>query len=161
TSATHRRRRRDGRRDRGAAGTSRSGSAAASRRRDGRARQRRGAPRVAAGVVSRGAAGRAIQGRTMPVEPLRLATPPARRASLASLLALALLGLAALVAAHALLWRWTGDRIEAGFEAWARTRRATDWQVQHGPPQRGGWPFAATLRLPEFRLAGGAATVPG
>ena len=97
----------------------------------------------------------------MPVKPFRRATRPARRASLASLLALALLGLAALVAAHALLWRWTGDRIEAGFEAWARIRRATGWQVQHGPPQRGGWPFAATLRLPDFRLAGGAATVPG
>ncbi|GGG33399.1 hypothetical protein GCM10010964_21590 [Caldovatus sediminis] len=97
----------------------------------------------------------------MPVKPHRRAARPARRASLLSLLALATLVLAALAAGHALLWRWTGDRIETSFEAWARTRRATGWQVEHGPPQRGGWPFAATLRLPGFRLAGGGATLPG
>jgi hypothetical protein len=97
----------------------------------------------------------------MPVKPHRRAARPARRASLLSLLTLAALALAALVAGHALLWRWTGDRIETSFEAWARTRRATGWQVEHGPPQRGGWPFAATLRLPGFRLAGGGATLPG
>ncbi|TDG33811.1 DUF2125 domain-containing protein [Paracraurococcus ruber] len=72
----------------------------------------------------------------------------------------ALLG-ALLVAGHALLWRWMGAQLEAGFRDWAAQRRALGWRVEHGPPDRGGWPFAATLTLPAFRLEGGAGTLPG
>jgi hypothetical protein len=96
----------------------------------------------------------------MTEKPPSRADRPAPRAFLRLLLGVAI-GLAALAAGHTLLWRWMGDRIDAGFDAWARTRRDTGWIVEHGPPVRGGWPFAATLRLPEFRLSGGAATVPG
>jgi hypothetical protein len=91
----------------------------------------------------------------MTEKPPRRASRSAVRASLALLLVLA-----ALAAGHTLLWRGMGNRLEAGFAAWAQTRRAQGWRIEHGLPARGGWPFAATLALPGFRLAGGA-TLPG
>nr|WP_254453354.1 DUF2125 domain-containing protein [Siccirubricoccus sp. G192] len=98
------------------------------------------------------------------------ATPPPRRGgaagaragrlALRGLLGAALL-LALLAAGHALLWRWMGSQLQDGFTAWAETRRAQGWRVEHAPPLRGGWPFAATLTLPRFHLEGGGATLPG
>lgn len=79
---------------------------------------------------------------------------------LRGLLGLALLA-ALLAAGHALLWRWMGSQLEAGFQDWAAQRRALGWRVEHAPPLRGGWPLAATLTLPRFRLEGGGATLPG
>lgn len=79
---------------------------------------------------------------------------------LRGLLGLALLG-AVLAAGHALLWRWMGSQLEAGFQDWVAQRRAFGWRVEHAAPLRGGWPFAATLTLPRFRLEGGGATLPG
>lgn len=76
----------------------------------------------------------------------------ARRALLGAAILLALLA-----AGHGLLWYWLGNRLEEGFAAWAAARRAQGWQVEHGPPRRGGWPLAATLTLPQFRLEGAAA----
>ena len=93
--------------------------------------------------------------------------PPGRRAARRRWLRPAplLLGLtvllAGLAAAHAMLWHWMGGRLEEGFTAWAQSRRAQGWRVEYGTPQRGGWPFSATLRLPDFRLSGGDATLPG
>lgn len=57
-----------------------------------------------------------------------------------------------LLAAHAALWWLAADRLEAGAQAWVAARRAEGWLVSHGPPERGGWPLAATLRLPALRL---------
>jgi hypothetical protein len=73
----------------------------------------------------------------------------------------ALLLIAGLGAGHALLWHWMASQLEDGFAAWTAARRAQGWQVAHGPPERGGWPFAATLTLPQFQLEGGGATLPG
>jgi hypothetical protein len=84
----------------------------------------------------------------------------AGRVALRTLLGAGIL-LALLAALHALLWRWMGSQLEDGFAAWAASRRAQGWRVEHGPPERGGWPFAATLTLPRFVLAGGGATLPG
>ncbi|WP_338665675.1 DUF2125 domain-containing protein [Pararoseomonas sp. SCSIO 73927] len=66
-----------------------------------------------------------------------------------------------LAVAHSLLWHAMAGRLQAGYDAWAGARRASGWRVDHAPPVRGGWPFSATLRLREFRLAGAAATLPG
>ena len=66
-----------------------------------------------------------------------------------------------LAGGHMLLWRWMAGQIEASFAIWADARRAQGWMVAHGTPVRGGWPFAATLRLPAMRMEGGGATVPG
>jgi hypothetical protein len=103
----------------------------------------------------------------MSAKPPRRAPPAAStrsgrqsRAVLRRLLGTLLL-LAGLGAGHAMLWQWMADQLEDGFAAWAAVRRAQGWQVAHGPPERGGWPFAATLTLPQFRLAGGEATLPG
>jgi len=85
---------------------------------------------------------------------------PAGRFLLRGLAGTALL-LLLLAAGHALLWRWMGMQLEAGFRDWAAQRRAQGWRVAHAAPARGGWPFAATLTLPQFRLEGGGATLPG
>jgi hypothetical protein len=82
------------------------------------------------------------------------------RLLLRGVLGLALLA-ALLAAGHALLWRWMGSQLEAGFQDWAAQRRALGWRVDHAAPLRGGWPLAATLILPRFRLEGGGATLPG
>lgn len=75
------------------------------------------------------------------------------------LLGLAIL-LALLAAGHAVLWRVMANRLEEGFRLWAETRRAQGWQVAHGTPVAGGWPFSASLTLPEPRIAGPAAGLP-
>ena len=99
----------------------------------------------------------------MALNPPSHPTPP--RPGLGRLLLRGLLGLALLAAllaaGHALLWRWMGSQLEAGFQDWAAQRRALGWRVDHAAPLRGGWPLAATLILPRFRLEGGGATLPG
>jgi hypothetical protein len=72
-----------------------------------------------------------------------------------------LLALAAVGAGHTLLWRAMAAELEAGFATWVQIRRAQGWRVDHAAPLRGGWPLAATLTLPNLRLEGGAATLPG
>jgi len=72
---------------------------------------------------------------------------------------LLLLGL--LAAGHSLVWRGMAARLQNNVELWAQARRAAGWRVEYATPQRGGWPFAATLRLPEFRLQGPALGLPG
>jgi hypothetical protein len=101
----------------------------------------------------------------MSAKPPRLAEASTRtgrrRWPLLRLLLGTLLLLAGLGAGHALLWQWMANQLEDGFAGWTALRRAQGWQVAHGPPRRGGWPFAATLTLPQFRLTGGEATLPG
>ncbi|MBL6455743.1 DUF2125 domain-containing protein [Belnapia sp. T6] len=80
----------------------------------------------------------------------------AKRVFLSSLFTLLLL-----LAGHGLLWLWLAGRLEEGFAAWATARRASGWQVAHGPPERGGWPLSASLTLPGFRLSGGEGLLPG
>jgi hypothetical protein len=79
---------------------------------------------------------------------------------LRGLAALALL-LALLAGAHAALLHAMGAALEAGFAQWAEARRAQGWQLDHAAPVRGGWPWSASLVLRDFRLRGGAATLPG
>jgi hypothetical protein len=103
----------------------------------------------------------------MSAKPPRLAPraaqtrPRRRRRPVLRLLLGTLLLAAGLGAGHALLWHWMAERLEAGFAGWAALQRTQGWQVTHGPPARGGWPFAATLTLPQFRLEGGEASLPG
>jgi hypothetical protein len=77
------------------------------------------------------------------------------------LILLGVLLLALLAAAHSILWHWMGERLQAGFDAWAAARRAQGWRIEYAAPVRGGWPLSATLRLRDFRMAGGGATIPG
>lgn len=72
------------------------------------------------------------------------------------------LGMPALaVVAHTFYWHALSTRLEEGFEAWAASRRAQGWNVAYGAPQRGGWPLAARLDVPDLWLSGGQALVPG
>lgn len=64
------------------------------------------------------------------------------------LILLALLG-----AAHAALLWWMSGQLSLAVEAWAERQRLQGMEVEHGPPERGGWPMAAALRLPALRLA--------
>ena len=87
---------------------------------------------------------------------------PRRRRPIAPRLALgALLALAVLGVGHTLLWRAMAAELESGFATWVQIRRAQGWRVDHAAPTRGGWPLAATLTLPNLRLEGGDATLPG
>jgi hypothetical protein len=89
-------------------------------------------------------------------------TPAHRRRRLAPRLLLGALLLAGLLAAgHAMLWRFMASELESGFQTWVSVRRAQGWRVEHAPPVRGGWPFAATLTLGSVRIEGGGATLPG
>lgn len=89
------------------------------------------------------------------------ATPLRRLLRMAGLALSVLLALG--LAAHGFVWwRATGAlRTEAA--RWIDARAAEGTMVRHGPPARGGWPFAATLTLPavlaEARLADGIATL--
>ncbi|WP_164868120.1 DUF2125 domain-containing protein [Rhodovarius crocodyli] len=60
---------------------------------------------------------------------------------------------AALLALHTGLWRGATSAMQQGFEDWAAQRRAQGWVITHATPQRGGWPFSATLILPDMQLA--------
>jgi hypothetical protein len=85
---------------------------------------------------------------------------PARRGR-RRLLVGAAVGLVALGAGHAVLWRATAAELERGWQSWVGLRRAQGWRVEHAPPVRGGWPLAATLTLDRLRMDGAAATLPG
>jgi hypothetical protein len=77
------------------------------------------------------------------------------------LLPLAALGVLAVIAGHAALWRHMASELDEGWRAWVQLRRAQGWRVEHAPPVRGGWPFSATLAMDRVRLEGASATLPG
>ncbi|WP_426954490.1 DUF2125 domain-containing protein [Muricoccus radiodurans] len=89
------------------------------------------------------------------------ARPRPRWLSPGRLALLLVLLLVVLAGGHTILWNTMSSRLQSGFDAWAAARRAQGWRIEHGTPTRGGWPLSATLRLPDFRLSGGGATVPG
>jgi len=60
--------------------------------------------------------------------------------------------------AHVLLWRWATEALAVGFADWAALRRVQGLTVEHDPPERAGWPFAAELVLPALRLEARDAT---
>jgi hypothetical protein len=59
-----------------------------------------------------------------------------------------------------LVWRWAIGQMEAQFAGWVAARQAQGWTVSHGPAERGGWPLAADLTLPDLSLNGAAAAIP-
>lgn len=59
------------------------------------------------------------------------------------------------------LWLWAERELAHGFTQWAATSQASGWKVSSAPPERGRWPFAATLTLPDLSLSGGDEEVPG
>jgi hypothetical protein len=70
-------------------------------------------------------------------------------------------GVLLLIAAHFAIWRYEARQLDAGFAAWQADRRAAGWTVSAGTPERGGWPLAATLTVPQVALRGGEPDIPG
>jgi hypothetical protein len=98
----------------------------------------------------------------MSLKPFLAGRRPWRSGSLPARLLRGLLRVALVLALlHALAWRWAVGELETQFEAWAAQRRSEGWMVAYDPPERGGWPFAATLFLPWTRLGGAEDLVPG
>ena len=91
----------------------------------------------------------------MPAKPLPNIADPAgtrpRRRRLRRLAAAAV-AVVALATTHAAAWIWLTGELRDGVAAWAALRRAEGWQVGHGPPARGGWPFAVALTVPDVAL---------
>lgn len=90
----------------------------------------------------------AIPGSVTDAKPPR---PPRRRLRRALAGVLVLVGL--LAAAHGAAWTWTTGALAVGMSDWVTQRRAEGWSIDHGPPTRGGWPFAARITLDEVRVA--------
>jgi hypothetical protein len=63
-------------------------------------------------------------------------------------------------AADTLYWYVAVRNLESGFAGWLAERRASGWTTSVGGPVRGGWPLAATLTVPDVRLAGGEPDIP-
>ena len=55
-------------------------------------------------------------------------------------------------------WLITVRELDAGFHTWAAQHRIAGWRIVAGRTERGGWPFAATLTIPDLALT---ATLPG
>ncbi len=79
-------------------------------------------------------------------------TAPARRRASRLWWALPLL-CAALLALHSGLWRSATSTLQQTAEDWAAQRRAQGWVITYGTPRRGGWPFSASLTLPDLQIA--------
>jgi hypothetical protein len=83
---------------------------------------------------------------------------PARRPRRAALAVLVLL--ATLMTAHVIAWRWVTGAMAVAFSDWVAQRRAQGWAIEHGFPERGGWPFGARLAVPDLALAGASPALP-
>ncbi len=66
----------------------------------------------------------------------------------------AFLFLALILAAGGLYWTWqeATSRLEAELARWSEARRAEGWQVNHGLPQRAGFPLGAVLNIADLAV---------
>ena len=69
--------------------------------------------------------------------------------------------LVALIAGHTVAWFAGGRVLDRGFTTWVAQQRAAGWQIDTGTPVRGGWPFAASLRIPDMAVTAGPPGAPG
>jgi hypothetical protein len=75
---------------------------------------------------------------------------PRRHARRAVLGVLTVAMIAAVV--HGLAWHWATGAMAVGMSDWVTQRRAEGWNIEHGAPRRGGWPFAARLAMDDVRI---------
>ncbi|MGC8475081.1 MAG: DUF2125 domain-containing protein [Acetobacteraceae bacterium] len=55
-------------------------------------------------------------------------------------------------AADALAWAWATARLARQLAAWEAAQRAHGWHIAHAAPERAGFPLAARLILPRWRV---------
>jgi len=70
-------------------------------------------------------------------------------------------GCLAIVGLISLYWWISAGRLADGFAAWAAARRAEGWTVTNGTPAISGWPWAATLTVPDLSLHDAEPDIPG
>ena len=58
----------------------------------------------------------------------------------------------AILALLSLYWWITASRLADGFSTWVSARRSEGWTVSYGAPAMAGWPWAATLSVPNLAL---------
>ena len=68
--------------------------------------------------------------------------------------------LAAAIVADTTVWTLACNRMERGVAQAAAQARSLGWTVSYGAPTRSGWPFAASLTLPDFAGSGGDEVFP-
>ncbi len=62
--------------------------------------------------------------------------------------------------AHGAAWFWLTGAMTDALSDWVTQQRARGWVIDHGPPGRAGWPFAARLTVPGVRIAGWSPVLP-
>jgi hypothetical protein len=66
-----------------------------------------------------------------------------------------------LVAGDLIYWGIASDRLKAGYQAWLAARTAEGWEVRSGSVSVGGWPRAATVKVPNLTLRHAGRDIPG
>ncbi|HVZ09851.1 DUF2125 domain-containing protein [Rhodopila sp.] len=66
-----------------------------------------------------------------------------------------------LLAGDLAYWQYGVSRLRAGLRDWVAARRAEGWEVAMGQPSRGGWPYAASLTVPNLSLRHRGPAMPG
>jgi len=66
-----------------------------------------------------------------------------------------------IVAGDVVYWRIAVERLRAGYRDWISTSVDQGWEISSGVLSIGGWPWAATVAIPEFTLRHDGAALPG
>src|SRR3954469_8316298 len=68
---------------------------------------------------------------------------------------------AMLLAADLSWWQLAVSRVRGEFQSWITARKADGWEVATGPLASGGWPYAATITVPNLTLRHRGPDLPG
>jgi Uncharacterized protein conserved in bacteria (DUF2125) len=66
-----------------------------------------------------------------------------------------------IVAGDVVYWRITVERLRTGYRDWISTSVDQGWEISSGVVSIGGWPWAATVAIPEFTLRHAGSALPG
>lgn len=66
-----------------------------------------------------------------------------------------------LLGADVAYWQYAVSRLRTELQGWAAARRTEGWEVVMGQPASGGWPYAATVTVPNLLLRHTGLEVPG
>ncbi len=66
-----------------------------------------------------------------------------------------------IVAGDLVYWRITVDHLRTGYRDWIGTSVDQGWEISSGVVSIGGWPWTATVAIPEFTLRHAGSSLPG
>jgi Uncharacterized protein conserved in bacteria (DUF2125) len=58
-------------------------------------------------------------------------------------------------------WQFAVSRLRSGLQTWTDARKAAGWDVALGPTASGGWPYAATVAVPNLTMRHSGRGMPG